>query len=338
MLLVINTIFNLVLPAVGGKYIALIALLALMLPCIANGSERQVGMAYSTWFPPNGWSNTWSEPELGCYDSADPHVIRQHAEWLSDAGVDFIWIDWSNNIKADPTDRKSPQRSDLLLIERATRILFEEYTRLKRHPKISIFLGCPDHPKAIEDGSLQRKVDQVYKEYVADPRFRPLIQDYLGKPLLVIYVGTPSPFQNGTPKWDDPRFTVRWMTGFLTQQHNLISADLISKYGYWSWEDRGKQTYSVFNDQPEAMVVTACWRDDPECPAPGRRGGKTFREQWSRARQIGTKFAMVVSWNEWCIEEQPSPEISKDIEPSKAFGHLYLDILKEEIARFKSGK
>ena len=36
--------------------------------------------------------------------------------------------------------------------------------------------------------------------------------------------------------------------------------------------------------------------------------------------------------------EQPSKEVSKDIEPSKAFGHLYLDILKEEIAKFKAGK
>ena len=301
-------------------------------------ADRLVGMAYSTWFPPIGWSNTWSEPELSCYDSADTKIIRQHAEWLSDAGVDFIWIDWSNNVKADPTDRKSPQRTDLLLIERATRILFEEYTHIKHHPKISIFIGCPDEPGAIDNGHLQRKADQIYDEYISNPKFRPLMQNYLGKPLLVVYVGTPSPFQNSVPKWNDPRFTVRWMTGFITQQHGLITPDLISKYGYWSWEDRGKQTYTIFNNQPESMVVTACWRNDPECPTPGRRNGETFRQAWARAREIGPKFAMVVSWNEWTKGEQPSEEISKDIEPSKAFGHLYLNILKEEIALFKAGK
>ena len=33
--------------------------------------------------------------------------------------------------------------------------------------------------------------------------------------------------------------------------------------------------------------------------------------------------------------EQPTAENSKDIEPSMEFGHQYLDLLKEEIARFK---
>lgn len=44
---------------------------------------------------------------------------------------------------------------------------------------------------------------------------------------------------------------------------------------------------------------------------------------------------MVVSWNEWHRGEQPSAEVSKDIEPSQEFGRFYLDLLKEEIAKFK---
>ena len=56
----------------------------------------------------------------------------------------------------------------------------------------------------------------------------------------------------------------------------------------------------------------------------------------ARAREIGTRFAMVVSWNEWTTGEQPSVEVSKDIEPSVEHGDKYLKILKEEIRRFKS--
>ena len=33
--------------------------------------------------------------------------------------------------------------------------------------------------------------------------------------------------------------------------------------------------------------------------------------------------------------EQPSAEISKGIEPSQEFGRFYLDLLKEQIAKFK---
>jgi hypothetical protein len=44
---------------------------------------------------------------------------------------------------------------------------------------------------------------------------------------------------------------------------------------------------------------------------------------------------MVVSWNEWTRVEHPDAEGSKDLEPSKEFGHFYLDLLKQEIAGFK---
>jgi hypothetical protein len=169
--------------------------------------------------------------------------------------------------------------------------------------------------------------------------FGPLMQRYLGKPLLVIYVNTPSPYQQGVPKWDDPRFTVRWMTGYVTQQPALRTEDGISKFGYWSWEDRGAQTFTVHDGHPESMVVVASYRKDgTKIPAGERNNGKTFLQQWARARKIGPRIVTVVSWNEWSRGEQPSPQVSKDIEPSKEFGRQYLDLLKQQIHLFKAGK
>src|SRR5208283_5051108 len=160
-------------------------------------------------------------------------------------------------------------------------------------------------PAAVQDDRLQRKADQVHRQYVANATFRPLLQEYLGKPLLVVYVDTPTPFPNGVPAWNDERFTVRWMTGFITEQPPLRTPDLVSRYGYWSWEDRGPQTFSVHDGRPEAMVVVASWRaqgkpDDKSYIAPGLRdGGATFHKQWERARTIGPRIVTVVSWNEW---------------------------------------
>jgi hypothetical protein len=302
-------------------------------------AERLVGMAYTTWHTSTDWHGVWGEPELGNYRSDDRAVIRQHAAWLAEAGVDFIWLDWSNDINYVHDPAKPNPTFDM--IEGATTVIFEEYAKLAKHPKISIFAGVTLAPEAVEDGRLQRKVDQIYRDYVANPTYRPLLQDYLGKPLLVLYVNTPSPFPKGVPAWDDPRFTIRWMTGYVTEQRNLRTDDLISKFGYWSWEDRGAQTYTVHDGYPESMVVTASWRQQgvpgaPDYIAEGpRNNGATFHQQWDRACAIGPKFATIVSWNEWVISEQPSPEVSKDIEPSKQFGHQYLDQLKEEIARFK---
>jgi hypothetical protein len=46
----------------------------------------------------------------------------------------------------------------------------------------------------------------------------------------------------------------------------------------------------------------------------------------------------VLAWNEFSLREGKSGEWSKDIEPSKEHGDKYLRLLKEEIARFKSGE
>jgi hypothetical protein len=205
-------------------------------------------------------------------------------------------------------------------------------------------LGTAGAPPAATDGRLQRKADQVWSTYGADPRFRPLLQEYLGKPLLIVYTNTPTPYGEKPPAWSDPRFTVRWMTGYVMQQGQLVGPGNISRSGYWSWEDRGEQPYPIVNGHPEAMTVVASWRQQSEpgkdgyIPAAGRRDGATLREQWARARSIGPKFALVVSWNEWVRGEQPSAEISKDLEPSKEHGRFYLDLLKEQIALFKTGK
>ena len=303
--------------------------------------QRQVGIAYAMWHVTDHWKNAWGTPTLGDYRSDDRRVIDQHARWLADAGVDFVWVDWSNNIKYtfDP-DKPNPTFD---MIEGATAAMFDEFAKLRaagqRTPRISIFAGVTGSPSAATDGRLKRKVDQIYRQYVAVPRYRSLLEEYLGKPLLVIYVNTPSPFQHGTPAFADPRFTVRWMTGYVTEQPALRTADRISKFDYWSWEDRGPQTYTVFDGHPEAMVITAATRPDgTKIPAAGREDGKTFEREWARARAIGPKFAMVVSWNEWSRGEQPSPEVSKDVEPSARFGMRYLDLLKTEITAFKAGR
>ena len=309
--------------------------------------NRLVGIAYSTWHQNNKWgTNTWGTPSTGFYASNDRTVIAQHARQMQEAGVDFAIEDWSNNINYvyDPNKK----RPDFDMIEGATFTLFDEWAKLRANgektPNISIMAGVTGSPIATDDGRLQRKADQIWNQFVANPVYRPLVQMDGGKPLLVVYVNTPSPFQKGIPAWNDPRFTVRWMTGYITEQSALRTPDLISKFGYWSWEDRGPQTFPVVDGHPEAMVITAAVRGQgtPDykyyIPAAPRRNGETFRKGWARAREIGPKYAIVVSWNEWHKGEQPNAQISKDIEPSKEFGTQYLDILKEEIANFKAGR
>lgn len=322
-------------------------------------NERRVGMAYTTWHRPALWAGVemWTSPNLGKYNSDDRAVIRQHAEWLADAGVDFVWVDWSNNLDYNVTMDSvltDPIRTDFAMIERSTLFMFEEYSKMraegKKTPNISIFIGNPDPLQAtgVSDGRLTRKATQVNDWFVNNPQhpeYKSLLEMYNGKPLLVSYAGTPTPWQTTAPPWSDNRFTVRFMTGFITDQSNLFNQTTKeSTRGYWSWEDRGIQSFTVDNGFAEAMMVVASWRphgkpgDSDYVAAGERKNGKTFKEEWARARLLGVRYAMVGTWNEYITGEQHSAEVSKDIEPNKIWGDKYLVLLKEEIKRFKGIK
>jgi hypothetical protein len=304
--------------------------------------DRRVGIAYSLWhYPPvfrEYWQNVWGRPELGTYVSDDRAIIRQHAAWLAGAGVDFILVDCSNELGSDlRTDSGYPYQK---YEEHALLTVFEEFSALSVRPNICILTGNPTEPDALFNGKLTAKADEIHALFVQNPKFGALWERYLGKPLLVVFGQTPALYQHGLPPWSDDRFTVRFMTSFITEQPRLLGPNRTSQWGYWSWEDRGPPTYPIYGGHPEVMTVVASWRDSkPEhMPPRGRENGATFRTEWQYARRIGPKFVLAGTFNEWKTNEQPSAEVSKDLEPSTKDGHLYLNILKQEAALFKAGR
>jgi hypothetical protein len=301
--------------------------------------ERRVGIAYALWHRNDRWQEApepckpWGTPELGFYRSDDPRILSQHADWLSNAGVDFVVLDWSNDLGMDVRRAGGPERQHV--IESASLALFDIWTKLPLAPRVSIMIGNPGEPDAIKNGQLRTKADEVHDLFVANPARARLLQNYLGKPLLLVYVNTPSPWADGAPPWRDDRFTTRFVTGFLTEQKSLLGPGGVSRYGYWSWEDRRIPTYSVFDGHPECVTVVAAWRGPG---SPGRDGGRTYTRQWEYARKIGSRFVLAGTFNEWWMSEQHNAAASKDIEPSAEFGARYLDILKTQAALFKQGK
>ncbi len=307
--------------------------------------ERLVGIAYTTWHRPAtkwGGTSTWDLPLYGTYCSDDEAVIRRHGEQLRDAGVDFVFVDWSNNTEYDPATMRE-QRADFRMIEEATDKLFDVWATIEGAPKICIFVG-PGHngPKTIDSGAHQKKVDQVWNDYVANPARADMYFHYDGKPLLICYGATPNQY-TATPEklWDDDRFTVRWMTGYVGQQGNLFRPGNLESLRFWSWEERGAQTYTVHKGMVEAVTVSAATRSQGAesttgyIPEAGRQNGATLKKQFQRACDLGARIVLIVSWNEWTTGEQPSAEVSKDMEPSVIHGTFYYDLMREQIKKFK---
>jgi hypothetical protein len=301
--------------------------------------ERRVALSYSTWHRNDRWQDAldphkpWGTPELGYYRSDDPSVLARHAQWLAGAGVDFVMVDWSNDLGMDVRKPGAPVTQRF--IEQATLAAFDTWSGLAGAPRVALMIGNPGDRDAASNGKLTAKADEVHDLFVANAGRARMLQTYLGKPLLLVYVGTPSSWGHGLPPWEDGRFTVRFVTGFLTEQKTLLAPGGVSRYGYWSWEDRRQPTYAVFQGYPECMTVVAAWRGKG---SPGRDGGQTYLSQWTHARKIGPRLVLAGTFNEWWLSEQGSPEASKDIEPSREYGWRYMDILKEQVALFKAGK
>lgn len=299
---------------------------------------RAVGIAYSLWHQSVAWESgpeahrPWGTPSIGYYRSDDTHVLAQHASCLADAGVDFTYLDWSNDLGTDIRRQGGPKTQRF--IENASLTLFETWSKMPQAPRVAIMIGTVGDPHATDDGKLRGKADEVHALLMADPERAKLLYRYFGKPLLIVYVNTPSPWQDGLPPWSDERFTVRFMTGFLSQQPALLGPDRISKYGYWSWEDRSIPTYSIYGGHPECMTVVAAWRG---AGSPGRDNGKTYIGEWEYARRTGPRIVLAGTFNEWWRSEQINSQSSKDIEPSALLGTRYLDILREQATLFKAG-
>lgn len=306
--------------------------------------QRLVGIAYTTWHRASsswGEGHTWDTPLYGTYYSNDEDVIRRHGEMLRDAGVDFVFVDWSNNTGYNP-DTMS-HLDDFRMIEEATDMLFDIWATIEGAPKICIFVG-PGHNgiQSVESGDHQRKVNQVWNNYVTNPNRADMYFYYNEKPLLICYGATPNDY-TATPQnlWNDSRYTVRWMTGYVGQQSDLYDKATLRSYSFWSWEERGAQTYTVFRKRVEAVTVSAATRpqssigDEGYIPEAGRNNGATLKAQFQRACDLGAGLVLIVSWNEWTTGEQPSAEISKDIEPSVIHGTFYYDLMREQIKKFK---
>ena len=304
--------------------------------------DRLVGIAYSTWLCTKiiTWGkNTWDTPLYGNYFSDDREMIAKHAELLRDAGVDFIFIDWTNNTNYDPATMRE-SLSDFRMIEEATDLVFEIWSTIEGAPKICIFAG-PGHAgiENVNNGNHQKKVDQIYQSYVE--KYPDQYFHYEGKPLLMCYGATPNQY-NTRPKWKDDRFTIRWVTGYVSQQDNLYNVKtMATRNQWWSWEERGLQPYSLVGDRVECVTCTAASRPQGSegssdyIPAYGRENGLTLKKQFQRANDLGAGMVILISWNEWTKGEQPSPEVSKDLEPSVVHGTFYYDLLCEQIKKFK---
>lgn len=298
---------------------------------VQQDPKHLMGMQYGTLYNPMcfNWSTAQAVPMVGFYNSRNPDAIRQHALWLMDAGVSWIFIDLCNHLwgKQHWNERPDPtnwiNHDTALVLEVLAQMRDEGLPVLKAVIMTGLSNGPPTTMEAINE-----EHEWLYHTFIRNPRFEGLWVQYQGKPLLVSIDTAALAIRKETPPVDDTHFTIRWVGAQLQDNH-------LDQHGYWSWMDGSIPPIVTYHEgEPEVVTPSAACFDSKGWTGPnahGKRGGRTLIESFDAALQHRPRFVLLHQWNEFTGAPNGSEwygdsytvELSDDIEPVSLTAHGY---------------
>ena len=224
----------------------------------------------------------WGEPEDGFYHPSDPWSTRRNLQMLANAGVDFVFFDFTNGDQGDKS------------LESFMTVAMDMYNKGIPVPKISFFMN--------ENYNLA--MPSVMNKIYSHPEYDPLLFKWHGKPLLMAdTVKCATQWADINDKGIKDHFTWRKTWAFDANQ--------------WNFLDTYPQDYASFEGKPEQMPVSkalgaptftggqgASMHNKKNPPydiyweSEQSGFGFAFEEQWSRAHQIDPSIVCVTGWNE----------------------------------------
>jgi hypothetical protein len=279
-------------------------------------AERYIGMFYWLWHPyirlkPGQQKTTtqliqenpnspafecndtyWGEPEDGFYHPEDPWSTRRNLQMLANAGVDFIYIDFTNG----------SQGCDAL--NSFMSVALDMYNAGTPVPKIVFFLNA---------GGVNDAVNCIMDNIYNNQAYQPLWFYWQGKPLIMA---------------DQAAICSLSARACTDQVKNFFTWRKTWAFGanQWNFLDNYPQQYYSFNGVAEQMPVSKAMgapisADDEgsshltgsPLPAydqywatPLTEQGLRFDQNWSRVHQIDPQIVCVSGWNELVAAAWPS--------------------------------
>jgi hypothetical protein len=330
----------------------------LVLLFTSRGFSQQVGIAFQCWNRDWRWGengkNAVAEPIFGYYDSKDVEVIKKQGIMLRDANVDFVVIDWTNNIDYHPS--LGHVNPDIGHIEEATVLLAETWAKIPGAPKVSIVFGsavgitmprggfCDWNADGTPGPRVKMKFDQIHRTFIENPVLKKQYYHVAGKPFIILWS---NPLDLNKPfdyNWQDSRFTMRHMIGFASTKPWLFSdrqGEFVTMHtGVWTWtETAGSRGLSYKNGKLDCMAVNLSAMPSTHTGARAdNNNGETFIRYWDQAIEKKPEFVFIKAYNEYMVGENPLYPIAHFvIEPIKNVPNndLYMKILRDKAAQFK---
>lgn len=283
---------------------------------------------YDASVSPQNAFHYFEEPLYGYYNSEDPWVIRRHLELLTMAGVDFLYLDFTNaGLSGD---------SVINIYQKQAYALLDEILKMKQQgydvPEIVPMVCNPSTGGGTQ--SITKIVEWVYENYYAYDNFKykdcwftaDETRNPSRKPLLVCYnfdesyltnqavadafwirkvvwptAVTSSDYENGFP----------WMDYSLPQQnYNGIMNVSVAQHlnGNWSSEaylarSRKNMTYKYRGRSALSSQQYAYQSDSTEEAV----YGQNFSDQWYNVINYEGEdevwMVTVTGWNEWVAQK-----------------------------------
>ena len=295
-----------------------------------------------------GVPHHWAEPLFGYYVSDDDSVLRKHAQMLSDAGIDMVVFDVTNQ----------------LTYPESWRALCKVWDQMRREgnrvPQIAFLTPFGDPNKVVHE---------LWTQLYQPANYEALWFRWEGKPLILA----------------DPARVVA-SDGEAPEIHNFFTfrkpqpSYFIGPTGpeQWGWLEVAPQhAFYKAVGTPEQITVGVAQNaldgklsvlsnprshgrsfHDSHEPAPEdcNTTGRNFSEQWERALEVDPPFVFVTGWNEWIagrfdknapfygsgpvtFVDQFNQEFSRDCEPMKGgHGDNYYYQLASQIRRYKGAR
>ena len=253
--------------------------------------------------PPGGPEHPewyWGEPLFGYYRSDDPWVIRKHLIMISDAGVDFLYFDYTN---AQVYDKE---------LHTFLNVAEDLKAQGVKVPKLTFFLNYQP----------EWKVEHLYTHWYKPGKYNDMWFMWDGKPLLMSPMPTdPKTLKNPVllpeiqkyftfrPTWafqDAKKEPTKWRFMDNNPQRPALGPDgkieqmpVSKSLGGPIWDNM--KTGGVSCTPTHIPVYNDQWVS-PDAPK-----GLFFQYQWDRAEKVHPPILLVTGWNEWtaAVWEQP---------------------------------
>ena len=306
---------------------------------------------YDASLSPEQGTHYWGEPLYGYYCGTDPWVVRKHLELFAYAGIDFLYLDYTNNIWY-------PEATFTLLDA-----ILEMQAAGYDVPQVTFFMNGTDA------GAVAYTMGSIVREYFSGENLEKYDSCWFRadeqmnpeqKPLLVgnwsnCYDTYKDQFWLKYIQWPGQQFiadAIPWMDWNVYQKnHNGVMNVSVAQGGVASSEAYFDPTadYRARGWTPERLLEHGS--DEASVLA-----GDNFAYQWENVFAAGDEVNMVTvtGWNEWIVRkltpDDPASSssehgvfvdsfnmaYSRDIEMMKGgYGDNYYMQLVENVRRFK---